>query len=358
MLPIYKLTINDEDETGVDYNAFVDTPAHLKAFIAFNESMPYQFKEEQRIVTGVMMSANTLIYRNSPDIGEHQVFFDVPTIKQIVLKFFKNSFSNNVNKMHDEHDRVNGATMFESFLIDTKRGINSPIEFAKQNLQDGTWIASYKVENEQLWNEVKSGKFQGFSVEGIFDRMQVQIKTNNKQKMNKKEVSGKSFFERVFGKTSFEDEPVTEETVSSFAEVTSIDGTVLTYEGELAIDAPIFVIDENGDKLPAPAGDYQCDVDGKTILISVNESGLVTTVEDVVVEDAEMKSELKEEILSEVAEVMKKTLEATFAKIEELTTEIKRIKEVKDSKFQSEAKTGAKEVTKLTANEILKNNKK
>lgn len=354
MLPIYKLTINDNDETGVDYNAFVDEPAHLKAFIAFDKSMPYQFKEEQRIVTGVMMSANTLIYRNSPDIGEHQVFFDTPTIKQIVLKFFKNSFGNNVNKMHDENDRVNGATMFESFFIDSKRGVNAPLEFAKQNLQDGTWIASYKVENDQLWNEVKSGKFQGFSVEGIFDRIQVQIKTNNKQKMNKQKVTFKSLAERVFGKSQFDEVPVTEEVVS-FAEITSIDGTVLTYEGELAMDTPIFVIDENGEKLPAPAGDYQCDIDGKVVVISVNEAGLITAVEEVTVEEAEMSSELKEEILSEVAEVMKKTLEATFAKIEELTSEIKKIKGEKESKFKSEAKEGVKEAVKLTANEILKN---
>ena len=115
MLPVYKLTINDEDETGVDYNAFVDTPAHLKAFVSFNDAIPYNFAEEQRIVTGVMMSANTLIYRNSPDIGEHQVFFDVPTIKQIVLKFFRNSFGNNVNRMHDNRDIVKGATMFSIF---------------------------------------------------------------------------------------------------------------------------------------------------------------------------------------------------------------------------------------------------
>jgi hypothetical protein len=84
----------------------------------------------------------------------------------------------------------------------------------------------------------------------------------------------------IFGKSKFEDVPVTEETVSSFAEVTSIDGTVLTYEGELAIDTPIFVTDENGDKLPAPAADYQVMLTVKQ-LFSVNESGLVSAVEEV-----------------------------------------------------------------------------
>ena len=107
--------------------------------------------------------------------------------------------------------------------------------------------------------------------------------------------------------------------------------------------------------LPAPAADYQCDVDGKTVVISVNESGLISAVEEVMVEDAEMSAEIKDSILAEVAEVMKSTLEATFAKIEELTSELKKLKEEKVSKFQSEAKTGVKEVAKMTANEILKN---
>lgn len=356
MLPIYKLTINDNDETGVDYNAFVDTPAHLKAFIAFNESVPYKFKEDQRIVTGVMMSANTLIYRNSPDIGEHQVFFDSETIKQIVLKFFKNSFGNNVNKMHNENDKVTQTTMFESYFIDSKRGVTSPIEFEKQNLQDGTWIASYKVEDDKLWSEVKSGKFQGFSVEGIFDRIQVNLKTNNKQKMNKKEVTGKSLFERVFGKAKFEDVPVTEENVSTFAEITSLDGTVLTYEGDLVVDeTPIFVTDENGDKLPAPPQDYQCEIDGVVTIISVNESGILSNVEVVEIEE-EMASD-KEAILTEVSEVMKATLEQTFKAIEELKAEIKAIKGAKESKFNNEAKVGAKTAVKMTANEILSLNK-
>ena len=357
MLPVYKLTINDEDETGVDYNAFVDTPAHLKAFVAFNEAIPYNFAEEQRIVTGVMMSANTLIYRNSPDIGEHQVFFDVPTIKQIVLKFFRNSFGNNVNRMHDNRDIVKGATMFESYLLDSEKGINPPLAFAKQNLQDGTWIASYKIEDNQLWNEVKSGKFQGFSVEGIFERMQVNLKSNNKQKMSKQEVSGKTFFERVFGKASFEDEPVAEVEVS-FTDVTAIDGTVLSYEGDLAIDVPIFVTDAEGNKLPAPEGDYQVtDAEGKTLVISVNANGLVAEFSTVEEEAEDVESEMKSEILSEVAEVMKKTLEATFAKIEELTEEVKKLKTEKESKFSATAKVGANKESKMTISEMIKNKK-
>ena len=84
MLPIYKLTIDNLDETGVDYNAFVDVPAHMKSFIAFGkqQSVNYSFNEEQRIVTGVMISANTPIYRRDNEFGEHLVVFDADTISE------------------------------------------------------------------------------------------------------------------------------------------------------------------------------------------------------------------------------------------------------------------------------------
>ena len=58
-LPFYKIVVNENDETGVDFNAFVDAPAHMKGFIAFNDAVRYSFNDEKRIVTGVMISTGT-----------------------------------------------------------------------------------------------------------------------------------------------------------------------------------------------------------------------------------------------------------------------------------------------------------
>ena len=352
IVPIYKLTINDDDETGVDYNAFVDTPAHLKPFYAFGKSVAYEFKEEQRIVTGVMMSANTLIDRNDPAIGYHQVFFDVPTIKKIVLKFFKNQFGNNVNKMHEPNDIVKGATMIESFFIDSTRGVEAPNEFKDQNLQDGTWIASYKVENDTLWSEVKSGKFRGFSVEGIFDRMKVNIKTNKKQEMSK--TKKKTFREYFMG-----EEATPEKVDATFAEVTTVDGVVLSYEGDLNIGTPLFITDEEGTQLPAPEGDHQVTLeDGTTVVISVDANGVVADIQNV---EADPEAMMKEEILSEVAEVM----QSAFAKVlndlaeikaenAELKTKFAALSTEKASKFQADHKEAGK--AKVTYKDLLKKN--
>jgi len=121
--------------------------------------------EERRIVTGPLMIANLPIYRKSPDGFEFYVVFDADTIEQLVMKYYKAGLQHSVNLMHNGI-QVDGVYMFESFIVDSQRGITAPKGF--ENVPDGSWFGSYKIENEEVWNLVKAGKFRGFSVEGIF----------------------------------------------------------------------------------------------------------------------------------------------------------------------------------------------
>ena len=57
--------------------------------------------------------------------------------------------------------------MFESFIVDERRGISAPKGF--DNATQGSWFGSYKVDNQEVWNKIKAGEFLGFSVEGMFD---------------------------------------------------------------------------------------------------------------------------------------------------------------------------------------------
>lgn len=123
--------------------------------------------EEQRIVSGPLMLAGELIYRNNEKIGEHYVKFTAETIKQIAIKFAKKKYQTNVNLMHDPGQVVKGVTMFESFIVDKTRGINPMQGF--EDVPDGSWFGSFYVENQEVWNRIKAGEFRGFSVEGLFD---------------------------------------------------------------------------------------------------------------------------------------------------------------------------------------------
>ena len=123
--------------------------------------------ESEHIITGPLMIPQQLIYRNSEQFGEHYVKFSSDTIKQIAIKFSKKGYQKNVNLMHEADMQVEGVTMFESFISDSKRGIK-PME-AFKDLPDGTWFGSFYVENMKVWELVKSGEVKGFSVEGMFD---------------------------------------------------------------------------------------------------------------------------------------------------------------------------------------------
>jgi hypothetical protein len=171
-LPIYELRINPEAQDGaeVDYIALVDEPAIQRDFVAFNTQQPLTFAiqdEEKRIISGPAMVPDMLIYRNSESMGEHYVKFSRQTIQDIAVKFFRKKYTSNVNLMHSEQMRVDGVTIFESFITDTERGIAPMKGF--EDLPEGTWFVSMYVDNDVVWGEVKAGTFRGLSVEGLFD---------------------------------------------------------------------------------------------------------------------------------------------------------------------------------------------
>jgi hypothetical protein len=335
MLPIYDIEV--DDQSGVDFNAFVDSPAHMKGFIAFgkDQSVRYSFNEEKRIVTGVMISANTLIYRGArPEIGipEHYVKFAPETIEQIQRNFHKKGYHNNVNLMHDPSKQVDGVFMVESYIIgsDPKQP-KAPGVFESQKLSDGTWIASYKVENDTVWNMVKSGEFYGFSVEGMFGIKEAKIKKANKMSKNKK-----GLFAYIFGGgEEQEQEPNTEQ---SFAEATTVEGVTVFYEGELAEGTLVQII-VDGEMMPAPAGDHQIMLsETESVVITLDDTGTITAVEPVAAEE-EMQAVNTEE-LKEFAVQFKNEIGDTFAAMQKQIDALKKqIKELESgNKFQSETR--------------------
>jgi hypothetical protein len=135
---------------------------------------------EQRIVTGPLMIADLPIYRRDAD-EEYYVTFSAAEIKKIVQRFFKKGYQSKVNVEHSTP--VDGVFMFESYIIDREKGIMPPKGF--EEVSNGSWFGSFKVENEKIWEEVKAGTFKGFSVEGLFRYEKTnQVITEEEQIMN------------------------------------------------------------------------------------------------------------------------------------------------------------------------------
>jgi len=105
--------------------------------------------------------------------------------------------------------------------------------------------------------------------------------------------------------TEDQNEAVTTDDVveSTFAEVTLMDGeTVLSYEGELAVDTAVFVVGEDGEQVPAPEGSHALGGDMEGVTIVLDEGGIITEVVDEREGAEETETEEVEEEMSEEKE--------------------------------------------------------
>jgi predicted ABC-type ATPase len=169
-LPLYMLEISDDlnDDAEVQFVALVDRPAIQKNWNAFKNEQKFQIiSEDKHIISGCAMLADTPIFRSDANFGDYYVAFSKDTIVKIVQKYFKKGYQNNVNLMHDPNQIETGVTMFESFISDKSRGIQPMKGF--EDAPDGSWFVSMLVENDAVWQKVKEGMINGFSIEGIFN---------------------------------------------------------------------------------------------------------------------------------------------------------------------------------------------
>ena len=176
-LPIYKLLITDDDNIEVNYVAIVDEPA-IKSYAAYFNEIKVNFQvlnEDRGIVGGYLMIADKPIFRRDEKTGqEFYVILDKENINKAMIKFFKRGYQNNVNFDHNPKNVVEGMTLYQHFIIDRELGIKAPKGF--ENEADGSSFGFFKVDNPEVMQRVKEGKF-GFSIEGLFKQEPVVMIT-------------------------------------------------------------------------------------------------------------------------------------------------------------------------------------
>lgn len=169
---IYKISIDESDILGMSCISLVEDPAVQRQFLTFSEEGAGEkllklskIDEDKHIITGVVAVADMPILRFNEELGYHYIVFEKDVIEKMIQRYFKNGYSNNVNIEHNG-PMIKGMILFESYIKDSTRGIN-PVEFS--DLTDGSWLVSYKVTDDALWEEIKEGNtLKGFSLEGYF----------------------------------------------------------------------------------------------------------------------------------------------------------------------------------------------
>jgi len=157
------------------------------------------------------------------------------------------------------------------------------------------------------------------------------------------------------GKKSLWDLAFGKEKKETFASVTSADGVELSYEGTLEVGTVVMTKNEEGEDIPA-TGEHQVSVDDKNWVITLDDQGVVTAMEEVEAGDdmsaqeftAFMKKydkEIKEFINTQVEEKLHEVKELALAhqKVIDLITDSK------DDKFKQKVRKIAGEKTTFSA---------
>jgi hypothetical protein len=182
---IVELIIDDKDETsGIDAVSVVSSPAIEENFIALNkhEVQLKQIDEEKRLLMGAALVPNKQIYRVNDKQEEYYIFFSENTVRKASELFLKRSNQNNATYEHK--DKLSGMSVVESWIIeDTKQDKSAKYGF---DLPVGTWMISMKVDNDEVWQDVKDGKVKGFSIEGYFaDKYEMKAKLSEDELIEK-----------------------------------------------------------------------------------------------------------------------------------------------------------------------------
>lgn len=180
---IIELVIDENDlQTGIHAVSVVHSPAIEENFIALSKH-EIELKEvdsEKKILMGAALVPNKQILRADKDGNGYYIYFSEETIKKASELFLMRSNQNNATLEHKE--KLNGMSVVESWIIDDEKQDKS----AKYgfNLPKGTWMISMKVNNEDIWKDVKAGKVKGFSIEGYFaDKYEMSQEKNEKQEI-------------------------------------------------------------------------------------------------------------------------------------------------------------------------------
>lgn len=176
-LPIFQANV-DEEGTGMFVVSLVEEPAVEVSWQLFDKAKQ-TFKVENpdlQLITGVVMLADTPIYRYDPTYGEYYIVFSKDTIEKMVQKFFKEGYQENVDNDHT-FNLIDGIELQQAFIKDTEKGI-SPKGF--EDVPDGSLFFTYKVTSDELWEKVRTGSWTGFSLAGTFDMEQAFAKVIDK----------------------------------------------------------------------------------------------------------------------------------------------------------------------------------
>ena len=197
--------VSPSESMGLAFSV-VDRPAVESEFQFFSEDKIEKFVAhdgERRMIYGCALRPEFPIYRNNGS-EEYYLEFDADSIDKISKNYFKMGFQGSWTEAHK--DEVEGLTITESWIKESMTQDKSVALGLDPSLPIGSWFIGCYCENDDIWNQVKEGKYHGFSIEAIVGVEEFESQINNNDKNNETMTNEEMFskikelFKEVFSK--------------------------------------------------------------------------------------------------------------------------------------------------------------
>ena len=162
---LYELTVEDENVDGVFAISLVESPAIEMDFVYFGKDVKFStIDNEKRLLMGPILVPDKKILRVDGAGQPYYVFFKPETIKRLSELYLEKKLTDKATLEHDKN--IDGVNLVESWIVDDPK--HDKQQVFGMDYPKGTWMVSMKILDDAIWQKVKDGKLNGFSVQGYF----------------------------------------------------------------------------------------------------------------------------------------------------------------------------------------------
>ena len=315
MIKTYE-AIFDAAKKNVYSISLVDDPAMESMFIALKkqeESIKLaEVDKIERTLLGVVLIPNKPIYRNQNG-EEFYITFPKETIQQSAHNFFKSGFQLNSKLEHEAP--IDGISFVESWIVkDPKNDTANAYGLDSNDIVEGSWVVKMKCENDEIYQKALSGEINGFSIDGLFNLKEVNLKSNIKMA-----EETKSFKDQV-------NDVLVGLGIVKEVKLGSVQSGDLTieFDGEVVEVGTVVFVTEGEERIALPDGSYPTDLG---VLVVVD--GMVSEITEEVAEEVAVEEELStpstpstEEITQAIKSLLIKYSEDVDAKFETINKDL------------------------------------
>jgi hypothetical protein len=169
-MKLFELVIEDESVDEVFAISLVDNPA-IEAMGYFFDKEQVHFREinkEEGLFIAPILIPNKRILRVDGKGETYEVFFSPETIKRLSQMYLEKKYTDSITEEHET--KVDGVNLVESWIVESVSKDKSSLYNLKAPL--GSWVGTFKIDNEELREKFRKGDLRAVSIEGMFEHME------------------------------------------------------------------------------------------------------------------------------------------------------------------------------------------